>query len=208
MKGTKMNITKFKLAEDVLKRSSGIAKTSDFMTAGLARPDLCQLTHNGTLERIRHGYYKLAGDTGISEARYISCLLPEGIICMESALFYYGYSDYTPRVWTVAVPRSISLRKLKCDIIPVKAYYIPKEHYGTGRTTGIFDGVKLPLYDRERTICDCFKYRTRLDNEIFNKAVNAYIADDQKNLIRLSRYAKEFGLFQKVTSLMEVLLNA
>lgn len=203
-----MSITKFKLAENVLKRYSGIARTSDFMAAGLVRPDLCQLTQNGTLERIRHGYYKLAGDTGISEARYISCLLPEGIICMESALFYYGYSDYTPRVWSVAVPRAISLRKLKGDIIPVKAYYIPKEHYGTGRTTGIFDGVKLPLYDRERTICDCFRYRTRLDNEIFNKAVNAYIADDRKNLPRLSRYAKEFGLFQKVTSLMEVLLNA
>ena len=203
-----MSITKFKLAENVLKRYSGIAKTSDFMAAGLARPDLCQLTHNGTLERIRHGYYKLAGDTGISEARYISCLLPEGIICMESALFYYGYNDYTPRVWTVAVPRAISLKKLKGDIIPVKAYYIPKEHYGTGRSTGIFDGVKLPLYDRERTICDCFRYRTRLDNEIFNKAVNAYIADDRKNLPRLSRYAREFGLFQKVTSLMEILLNA
>jgi len=202
-----MSISKFKLVEDVLKRSSGIAKTSDFMAAGLARPDLCQLTHNGTLERIRHGYYKMAGDTKISEARYISCLLPEGIICMESALFYYGYSDYTPRVWTVAVPRSISLRKLKCDILPVKAYYIPKEHYNTGRTTGTFDGVKLPLYDRERTICDCFKYRTRLDNEIFNKAVNAYIADDQKNLTRLSRYAKEFGIHKKVTSLMEILLT-
>lgn len=34
-----------------------------------------------------------------------------------------------------------------------------------------FNGVELAVYDRERTICDCFKYRTKLDNEIFNKAM-------------------------------------
>ena len=65
----------------------------------------------------------------------------------------------------------------------------------------------LPVYDRERTICDCFKYRTKLDNEIFNKAVNAYVADDNKNLSNLSKYAKEMKVYKKVMDLMEVLLN-
>ena len=50
-----------------------------------------------------------------------------------------------------------------------------------------FNGISLPVYDRERTICDCFKYRTKLDNEIFNKAVNAYAADEKKNLANLSK---------------------
>ena len=26
-----------------------------------------------------------------------------------------------------------------------------------GKTTGIFNGIELPVYNRERTICDCFK---------------------------------------------------
>ena len=69
------------------------------------------------------------------------------------------------------------------------------------------NGVKLPVYDRERTICDCFKYRTKLDNEIFNKAVNAYVADEKKNLANLSKYAKEMGVYKKMMSVMEVLLN-
>ena len=73
--------------------------------------------------------------------------------------------------------------------------------------TADFDGVTLPVYDRERTICDCFKYRTKLDNEIFNKAVNAYVADDKKNLSNLSKYAKEMKVYKKVMDLMEVLLN-
>lgn len=57
----------------------------------------------------------------------------------------------------------------------------------------------------ERTICDCFKYRTKLDNEIFNKAVNDYAADEKKNLANLSKYAKEMKLYTKVMNITEVL---
>ena len=73
--------------------------------------------------------------------------------------------------------------------------------------TDDFAGVLLPVYDRERTICDCFKYRSRLDNEIFNKALNAYVNDEEKNLQNLSVYAKKLRVHKKVTELMEVLLN-
>ena len=65
----------------------------------------------------------------------------------------------------------------------------------------------LPVYDRERTVCDCFKYRTKLDNETFNKALNAYVVDDQKNLANLSVYAKKMKLYTKIMNVMEVLLS-
>jgi len=65
----------------------------------------------------------------------------------------------------------------------------------------------LPVYDRERTICDCFKYRTRLDTETFNKALNAYANDTNKNLQNLSTYAKKLRVYKKATELMAVLLN-
>ena len=28
---------------------------------------------------------------------------------------------------------------------------------------------RLLVYDRKRTICDCFKYRAKVDNEIFKE---------------------------------------
>ena len=43
-------------------------------------------------------------------------------------------------------------------------------------------------------------------HETFNKAVNAYVADDKKNLGNLARYAKELGLYKRVMNLMEVML--
>jgi predicted transcriptional regulator of viral defense system len=76
-----------------------------------------------------------------------------------------------------------------------------------GKSADSFNGVELAVYDRERTICDCFKYRTKLDSETFNKAVNAYAADENKNLANLSRYAREMKLYARVMNVMEVLLN-
>ena len=91
--------------------------------------------------------------------------------------------------------------------MPVYAYYVQNTLYRLVETTVTFNGVALPVYDRERTICDCFKYRTKLDNELFNKAVNSYVADPNKSLVNLAKYAKEMGVYKKLMSVMEVLLN-
>lgn len=61
---------------------------------------------------------------------------------------------------------------------------------------------QLAVYDRERTICNCFKYRTKLGNEIFLKALNAYAADKKKNLGNLSSYAKEMQVNKKLDAIL------
>jgi predicted transcriptional regulator of viral defense system len=101
----------------------------------------------------------------------------------------------------------MSRTKLEVDALALRTYYVSTDIYELGKTVDNFDGVMLPVYDRERTICDCFKYRTRLDNEMFAKALNAYANDTNKNLKYLSDYAKNLHVYKKVTELMEVLLN-
>lgn len=192
---------------DVFNKVGSIAKTADFVAAGLKNHDVVSLCNQGCIERIRNGFYKLPDAEEPKEEELISKLLPQGIVCVESALFYYGYSDFTPREWTVAVPRSFSRAIKAMQEVPVKAYYVNNELYRYGATVGDFNGVTLKVYDRERTICDCFKYRSRLDNEMFSKALNAYACDPEKNLQNLSDYAKKLRVYKKVTEMMEVLLN-
>ena len=195
------------LSKQVIIEKGGIAKTSDFVAAGIPAVDIVNLCNTGYLERIRHGYYQLADGNTSSEEQLIATLIPKAIICVESALFHYGYSDFAPRKWSIAVPRSMSRTKLDIDALALQTYYVQSEIYELGKTTADFNGVILPIYDRERTICDCFKYRSRLDNEIFNKALNTYVNDSKKNLRNLSGYAKKLRVHKKVTELMEVLLN-
>lgn len=171
---------------------------ADLVSAGLKSQDVYALVQQGYIERIKRGYYKKSVGEVPKEEQLLSKLMITGIVCVESALFYYGYSDFAPREWSISVPRSYSRTvKLMQEEVPVKAYYVQKNLYHLGETTGTFNGVALPVYDRERTICDCFKYRTKLDNELFNKAVNSYVADPNKSLANLAKYAKEMGVYKK-----------
>ena len=193
--------------KQVLIEKGGVAKSADFVAAGIHAVNVVKLCNAGYLDRVRHGYYQLAEAVASSEEQLLATLIPKGIVCVESALFHYGYSDFAPRKWSIAVPRTMSRTKLNIDALALQTYYVQSEIYELGRITDDFDGVILPVYDRERTICDCFKYRSRLDNEIFNKALNAYAKDPRKNLPNLSSYAKKLRAYKKVTELMEVLLN-
>lgn len=196
-----------KQVKEVIINNGGIAKSADFVAAGIRAADVVNLCNAGILSRVRHGYYELTEKSEVSEEQLLATLVPKGIVCVESALFHYGYSNFAPRKWSIAVPRSMSRTKLNVDVLALQPYYVQAELYDLGKTTDNFNGVVLPVYDRERTICDCFKYRAKLDNEIFNKALNAYANDTEKNLSNLSAYAKKLRVYKKVTELMEVLLN-
>ena len=141
----------------------------------------------GVIERIRRGFYQLPESENITEERLIQKFLPQGVICVESALFHYGYSDFSPREWSIAVPRTASRAVKNIEEFPMKAYYIQKEFLDIGKSISNFNGVILPVYDRERTICDCFKYRTKLDNEILIRLSMPMLLMKKRNLANLSK---------------------
>lgn len=194
-------------ALQVIQSCGHIAKTADFTAAGLTSYDIAILCKERVIERIQRGFYQLKDDYEASEEVLLCKMLPQGIVCLESALCHYEYSDYVPMAWSVAVPRSAFRAVSKIKELPVKAYYIPDAIFSLGKTIEYYNDTALLTYDRERTICDCFKYRAKLDSEIFNKSVKAYAADDQKNIANLMRYARKMNQYDRMMNVMEVLLN-
>ena len=59
------------LSKQVIIEKGGIAKTSDFVAAGIPAVDIVNLCNTGFLERIRHGYYQLADGNTSSEEQLI-----------------------------------------------------------------------------------------------------------------------------------------
>lgn len=105
--------------------------------------DVVNMCNAGYLDRIRHGYYQLAEVDSSSEEQLLVTLIPKGIDCVESALFHYGYSDFAPRKWSIAVPRSMSRTKLDVDALALQTYYVQSEIYELGRIIDDFDGSVL-----------------------------------------------------------------
>ena len=77
-------------AKAVIESRGGIAKSADFVAAGIRAVDVVGLCNAGYLDRVRHGYYQMAEQTETAEEQMLATLIPQGIVCVESALFHYG----------------------------------------------------------------------------------------------------------------------
>ena len=127
--------------KNIIVQQGGIAKSADFVAAGISAVQVVSLCNDGFLERVRHGYYTLAENDTASEEQMLVKLFPKGIVCVESALFHYGYSDYAPRKWSIAIPRSMSRTKLEDNILPLQAYYVQQDIYELGKTKDTFNFI-------------------------------------------------------------------
>ena len=80
--------------QSIIVNAGGVARTADFNTAGYSNSAVSDICKRGLIVRVRSGYYALPQQEQREEYR-IAQLFPDGIVCQDSALFYYGYSDRT-----------------------------------------------------------------------------------------------------------------
>ena len=176
-----------------------LIRTSELNGLSIYSKEISELVESGYIERVKQGYYRIVEHTeDHSEAKLISQLYPDGIICMVSALFYYGYSDRTPINWDIAIDRNVSKARFNIDYPYVKPYYIDKAHLEYGVTEGQYEDCVLKIFDRDRLICECIKHENKMDREIYNKAIINYINDSGKNVTNLLDYAKKRNIHKKV----------
>ncbi len=175
-----------------------IMSTAELKASNLYYANIKQLLAQGLLERVRRGYYRWTEDDGESEVVIINRLFPEAVLCMETALFYYGYSDRTPAEWNFTIDKNVSRQRTILDYPFIKVYRVESELVILGETEGKIDSHKVRIYDRDRTICDVLRNMNKMDKEIFNKAIQGYVKDPKKNIPNLMKYAKALRVQKRV----------
>lgn len=183
-----------------------VMRTAELRASKIYYEDIQRLMSDGVIEKIKQGYYHLIDENNDSEVRIINRLFPDAVLCMNTALFYYGYSDRTPNEWHLAVNKDISKYRVKIDYPFIKTYFLEPEILSLGVAEGDIDNNIVRIYDKDRTICDCLRYMGKMDKEIFNKAVQGYVQDPKKNIPNLMRYAKPLRVQKKVKDLIGVWL--
>jgi predicted transcriptional regulator of viral defense system len=181
----------------IFQENNGIMKTSELYKNGITKYEIKKFTDSEFFERISTGYYKLYEEE-ISDVKLISILLPEAVLCFDTALYNYGYSDRTPTEWHLAIDKDISKSRVRIDYPYIKAYYVEHNLIYLGVEDIIIEDIRMKIYSRDRLICDCLKYERKMDVEIFNKAIINYIKDPMKNVSKLLEIAKIRGVEKKV----------
>lgn len=175
--------------KSIFDKYGGMMRTTQLAEEKIFYPQREKLIADGYVEKIRRGYYQWINLDDFSEVATVIRLFPDAILCMDTALRYYGYSDRTPGDWHLAVSKDSGKSRFKIDYPFVKPYYVEPAVLELGLTTGTMDGHAIRIYDKDRLICDCLRYRNKMDKEIFNKAIQKYIADPEKSIPKLMEYA-------------------
>lgn len=175
--------------KEIFDRYGGMMRTTQLAEEKVFYPQRQKLMEDGHIEKVRRGYYQWNSSEDFSEVGTVTRLFPDAILCMDTALRYYGYSDRTPGDWHLAVSKDSGKSRFNIDYPFVKPYYIEPTVLELGLTKGDMDGHEIRIYDKDRVICDCLRYRNKMDKEIFNKAIQNYIADPEKSIPKLMEYA-------------------
>jgi len=190
----------------LFKKHGNIMRTAELHSAKIYYKDIQNLLSTGVIEKIKQGYYHFIDEQNTNEISIIKHIFPDAVLCMNTLLFHYGYSDRTPAEWHLAVDKNISKYKTKIDYPFIKTYFIEPDILKLGMNSDAVDGIEMNIYDRDRTICDCLRYMGKMDKEIFNKAIQGYIKDPKKNIPNLMKYAKPLRVQKKVKDLIGVWL--
>lgn len=183
-----------------------VMTTAELIASKLYYADIQKLLEEGLIEKVKRGYYHWMEDFNGSEVVIIKKLFPDAVLCMETALFYYRYSDRNPAEWNFAINKNVSKQRTKIDYPFIKAYRVEPELVALGKTTGKIDSTEIQIYDRDRTICDVLRNMNKMDKEIFNKAIQNYVSDPKKSISNLMKYSNELRVQKKVKDLIGVWL--
>lgn len=189
-----------------MQQRENILRTCELKQRGFYYKKIKVLLKSGEIEQVRRGFYKFTDEESFSDVPVIKKLFPDGVICMESALDFYGYTDRVPSAWHLAVDSRSARARFKIDYPIVKPHFVKSDRYSAGITEAEIDGTLIKIYDKERTICDILLHRNKVDAEVFNTAIKRYAADSGKVIPNLVKYSTILHIEKKVREVLGIWL--
>jgi predicted transcriptional regulator of viral defense system len=174
----------------IFRENGGQLRMSEAIKRGISRYMLYKLKDKGIIEQISRGVYRLKDlpPIGNPDLVTVSLRFPNSVICLISALAFHGITTQIPHSVSVAIPRGS--RPPSLDYPPVQPHQFSKNAYSAGLETLQIDGVPVKIYNMEKTLADCFKFRNKIGMDIVLEAFKLYRERKNTDLTKLIKYGK------------------
>jgi predicted transcriptional regulator of viral defense system len=180
-----------------------LLRARDVAEQSLPTAVLSRLVNAGKLERVGRGVYSLP-KRRINEHRSLAeaaLQVPQGVICLLSALRVHGIGTQAPfEVW-IAIPHHWPTPRVDQPALRAVRMSSPSLSEGVERVS--IDGVEVPVFNAAKTVADCFKYRNKIGLEVALEALRDGWAKRKLDMDALWRYAT----IDRVTNVMRPYLE-
>ncbi len=177
-------------ARQIFRDRGGTLRTSEAIAVGVHPRTLYGMQRSGELERLARGLYRLASLPPLSDPDLatVAKLVPQGVICLISALAYHELTTQIPHEVHLALPRTARNPALKYP--PLRVFRFSKDAFEAGIETRTVDRMPVRIYSPEKTLADCFKFRNKIGLDVVLEALRAYRARRGARLQQVLRYAR------------------
>jgi predicted transcriptional regulator of viral defense system len=160
---------------------------------GVSSSTLAYYVKQHELTRIGHGIYRGANAPVADDFRWEDLIeamqrVKEGVICLTSALSLYHLTEEMPSQHWIAIRNETVHRAMPSTKV------VRMRNLTLGKTTIKVGNVTLPIFDRERTIVDAFRY---LGRETALKALKIALAKkgaEKVDIEKIRQYAKKLRI--------------
>lgn len=157
-----------------LVKKAGVLRPRDLDAHGIPRTYLQRLRERGVLERVSFGLYRLAGGDLTEKQSQVEAArrIPDGVLCLLSALQFHGLTSQSPHEVWVAV-RAKAWRP-KAGSVPLRIVHLTGPAFEHGVEAHEVGSVTLRVYSAAKTVADCFKFRSRVGLDVAMDALRDY----------------------------------
>lgn len=194
-------------AEKILRiaKQKGVLRPRDLDAYGIHRKYLTRMYEQGLLNRVGRGLYVLT-DAEPTEHRTVAEVckrVPDGVVCLLSALQFHGLTTQMPfEVW-MAIDRKA--RYPNEPQLPIRVVRFSGQALNSGIEEHRIEGVTVRVYAAAKTVADCFKYRNKIGLDVAIEALRDCRRQRKCTNDDLWRYAKTCRVWNVMKPYMEAL---
>lgn len=194
-------------AISIVKNMGGIIRTQEGFRHGIHRRTLYGLRDEGKLISVSRGIYRLADMDVPAEVDLVEVAkaIPNGVICLISALSFHGLTSQIPHEVWIAIERKA--RKPKVIYPPLKVIYFSNPAFLAGIDVQRIMGQDVRIYDAPKTVIDCFRWRNTVGIDVALEAAREYLKRHDAKLAKLMEYAKICKVEKIVTPYLQAMIS-
>lgn len=182
----------------------GVIRIRDARSQGIHPEYLRRLCQKGLIIKMSRGIYipadrEISPNIGLAQ---IAKRIPHGVICLLSALQFHDLGTQSPfEIW-VAIDGKAA--KPHIDYPPVRIVRFSGKSLSEGIEEHIIEGVTVRVYNKAKTIADCFKYRNKIGVDIALEALK----DCRRRKLCTNDQLWEYAKICRVSNIMKPYLEA